>query len=183
MCNNTCKILPSREAHEALAASVFIWGQAWRHATPTWLTLATQTLAPQRSNWYSMAQSLRHTQTLLGRKFQGLRGCLPGASQWGLALSLEYATFEHPEPAALTLYCTPLIFQDWRTAWWSEDSKKVKMETARLLTAWPWKSHSYHFQCIAVAKASHKFSPESKRWENPFIFHTYKKYKNNIKSR
>lgn len=45
-------------------------------------------------------------------------------------------------PARSPLNCAPLILGDWKITWWSEDSKKVNMETAKLLKAWPWDSHS-----------------------------------------
>ena len=53
-----------REAHLNSVSRVFIGGLPHRHVAPTGLTSATQTPASQKTPWYSVTQSIQHTQQM-----------------------------------------------------------------------------------------------------------------------
>lgn len=114
-------IANQRSSPEPWFPEFLLWFSHMGTPVSTWLILATQPLGPKRSSWFSVAQGLRHTKTLLGsRVFQGFRGYLPGASQGPallkIGVSLECAGFEQPRSAELCLHCAPGDNGVWRTS-------------------------------------------------------------------
>lgn len=124
MCDDMRKMLPIGEEHLSLGAQHFYWGHSCKHTAPQLLRFQPLRAKAEihhrshcyhklSSNWYSMAQGLRHTNSLLsGRIFQRFRVYNQGTSQGPVLkwdLSWERAWFKQLISAELTLSCTDNI--------------------------------------------------------------------------
>lgn len=106
MGDSTCDMLSPRGAPWNFVSRVFIKGQLGRHAVSAYLTLATQSPAPQMSNWHSMAQGPSFQKPSFQAEYSKDSEVTSQELLEDLSwrhLSLARAGYEQPRPADFTL--------------------------------------------------------------------------------